>query len=56
MNGTPRRRITVTSSLIEIYRDHLGNMQDVCNGGKGISPSAPTSFYSRFLDRYLKTP
>jgi hypothetical protein len=46
MKETPRRRITVTSSLKEIYSNQRSG---------GVTPPAPTHFYSRLLDRYLKT-
>ncbi len=45
MKETPRRRITVKLSVIEISSDQLGN-------GEGVSTPSSTS---RFLDRYLKT-
>jgi hypothetical protein len=40
MKETPRRRITVRSSLNEISANQLG-------GWGGVTPSAPTPFYSR---------
>jgi hypothetical protein len=50
MKETPRRRITVTSSLNEISTNHGWIEGDE----GGIAPSVPTPFYSRLLDRYLK--
>jgi hypothetical protein len=47
------REITVTSSLNEMSADQLGN--GVVVRGRGVTPPDPTPFYSRPLDRYLKT-
>jgi hypothetical protein len=48
MKETPRRRITVTSSLWEISTDQLGNRGGGGDGGGGGSYSArPNLFYSR---------
>jgi hypothetical protein len=49
MKETQRRRITVTSSLYEKY---VGNE---IGWGKGRRRYSPTPFYSRLLDKYLKT-
>ncbi len=46
------RIITVTSSSNEISTDKLGN-RVVVRGG--VSLPAPTPFYSRLLDKYVKT-
>ncbi len=49
--GQKKRRITVTSSLHEKSSYLLGNRMVL-----GIvTPPTPTPFYSRLLDRYLKT-
>jgi hypothetical protein len=53
MKETPKRRITVTSSLNEIAMNQLGNR--AVAKGRGVTPSAAIPFYSRFLDKYLKT-
>jgi hypothetical protein len=53
MKETPRKRITVRSSLTEISTDQLRN-QGVDEWG--IIQPAPNSFYSKLLGRYLKTP
>jgi hypothetical protein len=53
MNETPRRRITVTSSLIEISRDQLGNMKDGCDGGRRYS-ATPIPFYSMVSGQIYK--
>jgi hypothetical protein len=53
---TPRRRITVTSSLNEISMDQLGKRVAVRRGG--IIPPAPIPFLTagfRNPDRYTKT-
>jgi hypothetical protein len=47
------KEVTVTSSLNEIFRDQLGNRVDVSGGG--VTLLALTPFYSRLLERYLKT-
>jgi hypothetical protein len=46
MKETPRRRITVTSSLFDISTDQLGNRE----GEAFVTPPTPST--SRFLDRY----
>ncbi len=51
MKETPRRKITVTSSL-KVISDQLGNRVEL--RGKGVASPVPP-FYSRLLDRYLKT-
>jgi hypothetical protein len=52
MNVSSRRRIMVTSSSIETSADPLGNRVGV-RGERRYSAVPP--FYSRLLDRYLKT-
>ncbi len=50
MKETTRRRITVTSSLIEIFTEPLGNRI-----GVGVTPPAPIPFYKQASGhRYLK--
>jgi hypothetical protein len=44
MKETPRRRITVTSSVDKVSTDQLGNR--VVVRGRGINPPTPTPFYS----------
>jgi hypothetical protein len=52
MKKTPRRRITVTSSINEISTDQKWN---VVVRGVGTTPPTPPFSTSRFLDRYIKT-
>jgi hypothetical protein len=49
MKKSPRRRITVTSSLNVKSTDQLGSRMVVRGGG--VTPPAPTPFYIRLLDR-----
>ncbi len=55
MKDTPRRRLTDTSSLKEIFMDQLGNgevLREEC-----VTPPAPTSFNSRArICKLLKSP
>jgi hypothetical protein len=48
MKEIPRKRITVTSSLNEMSTDQLRNRM-------AVTLPASTPFYSRLLERYLKT-
>jgi hypothetical protein len=50
----PTRSIMFTSSLNEISRSSWKKGGEGGRGG-GVIPFASTSFYSRLLDRYLKT-
>jgi hypothetical protein len=52
MKDTPRRRITATSSVNEIFPDQMGNRVVVSFGG--VTPLVHTPFLSRLLDKYLK--
>jgi hypothetical protein len=45
MKETPMRRITVTSSLNEIFTDQLGNGGGGGGGGGGVTPPAPIPLY-----------
>jgi hypothetical protein len=64
MKEIARRRITITSSMKEIPRRRIItyvvysikeiSTNQLGNGG-GVTPPAPTPFYSRILDKYLKT-
>jgi hypothetical protein len=47
-------RITVTSSLNEISKDHHTTLKGG-GEGEGVTPPTPPPLYSRLLDRYLKT-
>jgi hypothetical protein len=54
MKETPKRGMTVTSSLNEMSTDQLGHRIGVGGGGGGgVTPPASTPFYSSLLDRYL---
>jgi hypothetical protein len=57
MKETLRRRITFMSSLNETSAAQLGNrVGDGVRGGNSAYPyCSPTPFYSRLLERYLKT-
>ncbi len=52
--GTPKRRITVTSSFNEIFTDHLED-ELWWWGGKGRGGLTPPAPHRKLLDRYLKT-
>ncbi len=55
MKETPRRRIMVTSSVNETSTKHLGNRVGLELRWRGVTPPAPTSFYSGLLDSSWKT-
>jgi hypothetical protein len=54
MKETPRRRITVTSSLNKMFRDQLGKKM-VMRVKELLRPTPPTLFCSRLLNKYFKT-
>ncbi len=55
MKETVRRRLTVTSSLEEIFMDQLRNGEVL--GEECVTPPAPTSFTSRArICKILKSP
>jgi hypothetical protein len=58
MMGTPRSKLTVTSSLNEISRDQMGKRGrggEEVDGEPILSSPPPLFMYSRLLNRYQKT-